>query len=244
MIANLLQQAWAACVGMPLFGLTLTLMVYLLVLSVYVRSGGSTWVNPVFWSVLLLVLLLAGTGVPYEQYFASAQFIHLLLGPAVVAMAWPLWQRRAALRERGVKLLIAALVGGCCAAGSAVLMALWVGLPREVVLTLAPKSLTTPVAMEVAQKVGGIPALAAVFVVLTGMMGAIAGTYVFAALRIARTKRGMMVRGFAMGTAAHGIGAARAIQVNAEAGAYAGLAMGMQSLLAAFFIPLLASWLG
>jgi putative effector of murein hydrolase len=98
--------------------------------------------------------------------------------------------------------------------------------------------------MGVAEKIGGIPALAAVFVVLTGMMGAIGGTYLFALLRIPRTPRGMMVRGFAMGTAAHGIGAARAMQVNAEAGAYAGLAMGMQSLLAALLIPLLVGWLG
>jgi predicted murein hydrolase (TIGR00659 family) len=244
MIPEVLRQAWSAWVGMPLFGLTLTLMVYVLVQAVYARSGGSTWVNPVFWSVLVLAVVLGATGVPYERYFASAQFIHLMLGPAVVAMAWPLWQRRTALRERGAKLFIAALLGGGCAAGSAVAMAAWLGLPREVVLSLAPKSLTTPVAMGVAEKIGGIPALAAVFVVLTGMMGAIGGTYLFALLRIPRTPRGMMVRGFAMGTAAHGIGAARAMQVNAEAGAYAGLAMGMQSLLAALLIPLLVGWLG
>ena len=241
---NMLTQAWDAWVGMPLFGLTLTLLVYLPVQAAYQRLGGAPWANPVFWSVLALAVGLSASGVPYARYFASAQFIHLLLGPAVVAMAGPLWQRRTALRERGAKLLIASLVGGGCAAGSAVAMAWWLGLPHEVVLSLAPKSLTTPVAMGVAEKIGGIPALAAVFVVLTGMMGAIGGTYVFALLRIPRTPLGLMARGFAMGTAAHGIGAARAMQVNAEAGAYAGLAMGMQSLLAALIIPLLVRWLG
>ena len=234
--AAALGHSWAAT---PLFGLTLTLMVYLAVQTVYRRLGNLTWANPVFWSVLVVAVVLSVTGVPYARYFASAQFIHLLLGPAVVAMAWPLWQRRAALRQRGVKLLAVAVVGGACAAGSAVLMAWWWGLPREVILSLAPKSVTTPVAMGVADAIGGIPALSAVFAVLTGMIGAIGGKTVFALLRLPATSRGDMVRGFAMGTAAHGIGSARALQVNAEAGAYAGLAMGLQSLLAALLIPLL-----
>ena len=237
------QSIWAMVLASPLLGLVATLLVYLGVTRVYQRLGGPPWANPVFWSVGLLVGLLALLGIRYEDYFAGAQLIHLMLGPAVVAMAWPLWLRRAALRQRGGKLLVAAVLGGASAAGSAVLMAWWLGLPPAVVLSLAPKSVTTPVAMGVAQVIGGIPALSAVFAVLTGMMGAILGKYLFNALKIPAIGHGYMVRGFALGTAAHGIGAARALQVNADAGAYAGMAMGIQSLLAALIIPLLLRWL-
>ena len=238
------QSAWAMLLASPLLGLVSTLGVYVGVTRVYQRLGGPPWANPVFWSVLVLLGLLALLGIPYADYFAGAQLIHLMLGPAVVALGWPLWQRRAALRQRCGKLLLAAVLGGASAAGSAVLMAWWLGLPHAVVLSLAPKSVTTPVAMGVAEVIGGIPALSAVFAVLTGMMGAIGGKYLFNALKIPATSHGYLIRGFATGTAAHGIGAARALQVNAEAGAYAGLAMGLQSLLAALIIPLLLRWLG
>ena len=106
-------------------------------------------------------------------------------------------------------------------------------------LSLAPKSVTAPVAMGIAEKIGGIPALSAVFAVLTGMIGALSGKYLFDALRIANDAAGYAARGFSLGTAAHGIGAARALHVDADAGAYAGLALGMQVVLAALLMPLM-----
>ena len=112
------------------------------------------------------------------------------------------------------------------------------GLPHDVMLSLVPKSVTAPVAMGIAEKIGGIPALAAVFAVITGLVGALAGKYLFDALGIPANRSGWAARGFALGTAAHGIGAARALQVNADAGAYAGLALGLQVVLASLLIPL------
>ena len=112
------------------------------------------------------------------------------------------------------------------------------GLPRELILSLVPKSVTAPVAMGIAEQIGGIPALAAVFAVMTGLVGALCGKYLFSALGISTDTSGWAARGFALGTAAHGIGAARAMQVNADAGAYAGLALGMQVVLASLLIPL------
>jgi putative effector of murein hydrolase len=106
------------------------------------------------------------------------------------------------------------------------------------VLSLAPKSVTAPVAMGISEKIGGIPALSAVFAVLTGMIGALSGKYLFDALRIGTDATGYAARGFALGTSAHGIGAARALHVDADAGAYAGLALGMQVVLAALLMPL------
>jgi putative effector of murein hydrolase len=112
-------------------------------------------------------------------------------------------------------------------------------LPTDVLLSLAPKSVTAPVAMGIAEKIGGIPALSAVFAVLTGLVGALSGKYLFAAMRLPYSTDGWTARGFALGTAAHGIGAARALQVNADAGAYAGLALGLQVVLASLLMPLL-----
>ncbi|AEG91108.1 LrgB family protein [Ramlibacter tataouinensis] len=236
-------ELWIYLSATPLFGLTATLGVYLAAHAAYVRLGQAPWANPVLWSVAGLAAALLATGVPYPSYFAGAQFIHFLLGPAVVALAWPLWQRREALRQRWGRLLVAALAGGTAASGSAVALGWAVGLPAEVVLSLAPKSMTAPVAMGVAERIGGIPALAAVFAVLTGLAGALSGKYLFDALRVPAAGAGWAARGFALGTASHGIGAARALQVDADAGAYAGLALGLQVVLGSLLLPLAAGWL-
>ena len=162
------------------------------------------------WTVLALALLLTATGTPYPTYFSGAQFIHFLLGPAVVALAWPLWQRRAELRAaRAGALLLAALAGGAAAAGSAVALGWALGLPRDVLRSLAPKSVTAPVAMGIAEQLGGIPALAAVFAVLTGLVGAVSaqvpvrraahrrarGARLRAGHRLARHRRGARAAG-------------------------------------------------
>lgn len=233
-------ELWTYLSATPLFGLTATLVAYLFAQALYARLGQAAWANPVLWTVLALVGLLAATGTAYGTYFSGAQFIHFLLGPAVVALGWPLWQRRAQLRRRAGALLVAALAGGAVAAGSAVALGWALGLTPELLRSLAPKSVTAPVAMGIAEQLGGIPALAAVFAVLTGLVGALTAKALFDALGIRRPE----VRGFALGTAAHGIGAARAMQVHADSGAYAGLALGVQVLVATLLIPLLGRWFG
>ena len=237
-------ELWVYLASTPLFGLTATLVVYLLAHAAYTRLGQPPWANPVLWSVAVLAVGLTFTRVPYPTYFSGAQFIHFLLGPAVVALAWPLWQRRQELARRGGALLLAAALGGAAAAGSALGLGWALGLPQDVLLSLAPKSATAPVAMGVAAKIGGVPALAAVFAVVTGMVGALSAKPLFDRLGITATGAGWPARGFAIGTAAHGIGAARALQVNAEAGAYAALALGLQAILAALLLPLVFRWLG
>ncbi|MFT3954529.1 MAG: LrgB family protein [Piscinibacter sp.] len=229
-------ELWVYLSATPLFGLTATLTTYVIAQAVYERVGHAPWANPVLWTVLTLALLLTASGTAYPTYFAGAQFIHFLLGPAVVALAWPLWQRRAELRRRAAAVLLAALAGGAAAATAAVGLGWALGLPDAVLRSLAPKSVTAPVAMGIAEQLGGIPALAAAFAVVTGLVGAISGKYLFDALRIAEPE----VRGFALGTVSHGIGAARALQVHPDAGAYAGLALGVQVVLAALLMPLLA----
>ena len=232
-------ELWVYLAATPLFGLTATLVVYVVAQAAYARLQQVPWANPVLWTVLVLAAGLLLSDVPYPTYFAGAQFIHFLLGPAVVALAWPLWQRRLELRQRWGRLLLAALAGGLAASSSAWLLAWGVGLPMDVTMSLVPKSVTAPVAMGIAEKIGGIPALAAVFAVITGLVGALAGKYLFDGLRIPTTPEGWAARGFALGTTAHGIGAARALQVNADAGAYAALALGLQVVLASLLLPFL-----
>ncbi len=229
-------QLWVYLSATPLFGLTATLATYLLAQAFYQRSDQAPWANPVLWTVLLLAVMLTLSGTPYPSYFSGAQFIHFLLGPAVVALAWPMWQRRAELRRRAVALLLASLAGGTAAAASAVGIGWALGLPPELLRSLAPKSVTAPVAMGIAEQLGGIPALAAVLAVLTGLVGALLGKYLFDAIGVKQPE----ARGFALGTASHGIGAARALQVHPDAGAYAGLALGLQVLLASLLMPFAA----
>lgn len=233
-------ELWVYLAATPLFGLTATLTTYVLAQAVYVRLDHAPAANPVLWTVLALGALLMLTGTPYATYFSGAQFIHFLLGPAVVALAWPLWQRREELRRRWRAVAAAALVGGAAAAGTALAVGWALGLPAAVLASLVPKSVTAPVAMGIAQQLGGIPALAAAFAVLTGLIGALLAKPLFDLLRIRQPE----VRGFALGTASHGIGAARALQVNPVAGAYAALALGLQVLLASLLLPLTSLLLG
>ena len=237
-------ELWVYLSSTPLFGLTATLGVYGLANGLYMATQQAPWANPVFVSVAVLATSLQLTQVAYPTYFSGAQFIHFLLGPAVVALGWPLWQRRQELMTHGWRLLLAALVGGVCAAGSAGVIAWAIDLPPEVIRSLIPKSVTAPVAMGVAESIGGVPALAAVFAVITGRVGALSAKYLFAWMGLGHSPRDWRIRGFALGTAAHGIGAARAMQVNSDAGAYAGLGLGLQVLLASVLIPLaLRPWL-
>lgn len=239
---NTFVELWTYLSTTPLFGLTATLSVYVLAHAFYQRVRQAPWANPVLWSVVTLALLLSLTHTAYPTYFSGAQFIHVLLGPAVVALGWPLWQRRAELVLRWRPLLLASLVGGAAAAGSAVVLGWALELPADVLRSLAPKSVTAPVAMGITERLGGIPALAAVMAVVTGLVGALSAKPLFALLGVGSTPTDWQARGFALGTASHGIGAARAMQVNADAGAYAGLALGLQAVLASVLMPLVAGW--
>jgi predicted murein hydrolase (TIGR00659 family) len=224
---------WVYLAGTPLLGLTLTLVAYQAGYAMYARFGFRPLLNPVLLAVLLIVAALAATGTAYHTYFEGAQFVHFLLGPAVVALAVPLAREWDSVKRLALPIAGALAAGSLLALGSAVGIAWALGASPATLLSLAPKSVTAPIAMGIAEKIGGLPALAAVFAVTTGIVGAALGKYVLDALAI----RDWRVRGFALGLAAHGIGTARAFQVNAEAGAYAGLAFGLHGALAALAVP-------
>ena len=233
-----LADIWVYLSATPLLGLTLTLLVYQGAFMLYQRSGFNPLANPVAISIAVLASLLWATGTPYATYFEGAQFVHFLLGPATVALSIPLFEQLARLKRLWLPIVGALVVGTLAATVTAIGVGWALGASRATLASLAPKSVTAPVAMGIADKIGGIPALAAVFAVITGMVGALSGKYLFNLLKIPTDSAGWMARGFALGTGAHGIGAARALQVNSDAGAYAGLALGLQVLLASLLIPL------
>lgn len=234
-----LNEIWVYLAASPLLGLTATLLAYVFAFRIYERARFSPLANPVMISVALLVAVLTVTGTPYQTYFDGAQFVHFLLGPATVGLAVPLYQQLPKLRAHVLPLLGGLLAGSLVAVVSAVGIAWLLGASPEVVRSLAPKSVTIPIAMGVAEKIGGLPSLTAVLVMGTGIIGAISATKILNLLGM----RDYSVRGFATGLAAHGIGTARAFQVNQEAGAFAALGMGLNGVLTAVLVPLLATWM-
>ncbi len=233
-----LDEIWVYLAASPLLGLTLTLLAYQGACLVHKRCGGHPLANPVLIAVAALVGLLWMTGTPYEKYFEGAQFVHFLLGPATVALAIPLYAHLNKLKRMALPLLATLLLGSLTAALSAVLVGSLLGASQATLLSLAPKSVTTPIAMGIAERLGGLPSLAAVLVMLTGILGAVGARSLYQMLGI----HDPAVRGFALGIASHGIGTARAFQENEETGAFAALAMGLNGLATAMLLPLALPW--
>jgi len=233
-----LGDIWVYLSAGPLLHLTLTVLAYLLGDAVFRRSGKRALLNPVLLSILLLVTILAVTDTDYPTYFAGAQFVHFMLGPATVALAVPLYRNLRLIRELWFPILLSIVTGTVVSATSAVLIARWLGASEQTLISLAPKSVTAPVAMGIAEKVGGLPSLSAALVVLTGVLGAVIGPAVLALVRV----RDDRARGLALGVSSHGIGTARAFQISDLAGAFSALAMGLMALVSAFALPFVLRW--
>ncbi|MGB9150745.1 MAG: LrgB family protein [Burkholderiales bacterium] len=240
MMPQQFAEIWVYLSATPLLGLTFTLLAYQAAYWLYKRSDFNPLLNPVALSVAVLVMLLLVSGTKYETYFEGAKFVHFLLGPATVALAIPLYSQFEKLKQMLLPLLGALLAGAATAIISGVGIGWLLGASQETLLSLAPKSVTTPIAMGIAEKLGGIPSLTAVLVIFTGISGAIMAKSILDMLRIDNHA----VRGFSVGVAAHGIGTARAFQVSEQAGAFAGLAMGLNGLTTALITPLLLKFLG
>ncbi len=231
---NRMAELWSSFSQMPLLWLSVTLVIYQAAVWAYRRTL-IAWLNPVLTSILAIVALLLLTGTPYADYFESVQLIHLLLGPATVALAIPLYTQVRKLRRLLGPILGSLIVGSLTAVASAVGLGLLLGASTPTLLSLAPKSVTTPIAMGISEKIGGIPSLTAVLVILTGIIGAVTSESLLGILRV----QDHSVRGFAIGLASHGIGTARAFQMDEEAGAFAGLGMGLNGILTAILVPIL-----
>jgi len=212
---------WVYLSATPLLWLALTLVAWIVADAIASACGRHPLVNPVLIAVALMGTILVATGTPYETYFQGAQFVHFLLGPATVAIAVPLVRHRTLVRANIVPMLAALLAGAVTAVVSVVVVAAALGVPREILVSLAPKSVT------------------AVLVITTGVMGAVIVSPLMNALNI----RDYAARGFAVGLTSHGIGTARAFAVDEIAGTFAGIAMGLNGVATALVVPVLLGWL-
>lgn len=227
-------EVWTYLNQEPLLWLTATLMAYILGDWIFLKSGKRVFMNPVLIAVIILSLTLFISKTSYDTYFEGAQFVHFMLGPATVCLAVPLYFNLHHIRRAAVPMVAALLLGSLSAILSTLGLAYAFGLRGEVLLSLAPKSVTAPVAMGISESIGGLPTLTAIVVILTGITGAIICTPLLNALRITDYR----ARGFAVGLSSHGIGTARAFQVNETAGTFAGVGMGLNALATAVLVPL------
>lgn len=231
---NNLQETWVYLSATPLFHLTLTLLAFQVATSVFEKSGRNPFLNPVLVAVLLIVGTLLLTQTDYATYFEGAQFVHFLLGPATVALALPLFKQWHLVRQSALAISVSVVVGSLTAILSAVLVAWTMGSSISIIASIAPKSATAPVAMALAEALGGLPSLTAVLVIVSGILGAAFGQKWLDLLGVTDER----ARGSAIGVASHGIGTARALQISETAGAFSGLAMGLNALVTAIVLPI------
>ncbi|AWK99194.1 LrgB family protein [Stutzerimonas stutzeri] len=227
------HAAWQALIHHPLFGVGITLTAFQLAFAAYEKTR---WVflQPVLVSMLLVVGILLLCGIDYAEYRISAQWLTLLLGPATVALAVPLYLNLRRIRELFGPIVITLLVAGVFATALGMALAWAFGADEMILMTLAPKSVTSPIAMLVAEQIGGVVALAAVFVMITGVLGAILGPELLRRFGVQHPA----ARGIALGLTAHAVGTAQALQESDECGAFAALAMSLMGVMTAVLLPL------
>ncbi|MFD1557538.1 LrgB family protein [Paraburkholderia silviterrae] len=220
----------------PLWGLLATLVAYRIGLGANRLAKGSVLANPVLVAVSLLVALLLAAHIPYREYFAGAQFIHFLLGPATVALAVPMYRNLHHIRRTARALVPALVAGSLVSACGAALISRMCGAAPVVTASLIAHSATTPIAMSIAQHIGGDPSLTATFTLFTGIVGVLQIEVVMNLMRILDER----AHGLAAGTAGHGLTTARMLSISETAGAFGGLAIGLNGVLTSLIAPLLA----
>ncbi|MCB1482710.1 MAG: LrgB family protein [Rhodobiaceae bacterium] len=227
-------ELWVYLSTSPLLWLTATLGAYVIADRLSQKLNRNPLANPVLIAVLLLMALLKISDTPFPVYFEGAQFVHFMLGPATVALAIPLVENLAEVKRNLVPMLAALAVGSATAVSSAVAIAWALGADNTLIASIAPKSVTTPIAMGISERLGGLPAVTAILVILTGIIGAVIVTPIMNRIGV----RDWAARGFAAGVSAHGIGTARAFLVNPVAGTFAGIGMGLNGVITALILGL------
>lgn len=239
-LSQLTTLTWASFADKPVIETGATVLAFLAATRIARLGGNHPLLNPTLLAIILISLALEATHIPYETYLHGAEVIHFMLGPAVVLLAVPLFRQRAVIRDS------AKLIGAGLAVGlpvgilSAVGIAWAFGATTQTILSLAPKSVTAGIAVGISEQIGGLQTLTIVLVIMTGITGAVLGPII---ARVARIEDPRVV-GLAMGIASHGIGTARALQINETAGAFSGLAMGLNGVLTAILLPVICSLLG
>ncbi|TVQ66461.1 MAG: LrgB family protein [Oceanospirillales bacterium] len=231
---------WVYFAARPLFWIVVTMIAFLVATWINRKAGGTALLHPVFVSMLMIIGLLMLTKTDYNTYFEGAQFIHFLLGPATVALAVPLYDHLARIRRLLLPILLTCITGSVFAAATALAVGIAMDGDTRLLLSLAPKSVTSPIAIGISEQIGGYPSLSAGLALLTGIIGCLAAPLVFKLLKL----KSETAMGFSLGLSAHGFGTAYAMQTSALAGAFAGLAMGLTGVFSSLLLPLLVRLFG
>lgn len=218
----------------PLFGILVTIAAYVVAHAVWRRFDSPALLHPVLVATGFVALMLLGTGMSYDSYFAQASLLNEALAIVIVLLAVPLYRQFHLIMEAGGPLGAALIAGSVVALATALALPGAVGAADELLATLAPKSTTAAVAVEIAARLGGITGLTAVVVISTGIFGAVFGPAILAAVGVEDDR----AKGFALGVASHAIGTARAFQISEVAGAFATLGMILNALLTIVLAPL------
>ena len=223
----------------PIILLAITFGIYYVARQIQKWTG---WIvlNPILITIASLIALLQLTGISYETYEQGGQYIEFWLKPAIVALGVPLYQNLGQIRRQLLPILMSQLVGCLVGIVSVTLIASALGASHEVIVSLAPKSVTTPIAMEVCKTSGGIPSLTAAIVVIVGLFGAIFGFKILEVWHV----RNPFSQGISMGTAAHAVGTSRAMEKGETYGAYSSLGLILNGVLTALLTPFVLKLLG
>lgn len=223
----------------PIILLAITFGIYYVARQIQKRTG---WVvlNPILITIVALIALLQLTGISYETYEQGGQYIEFWLKPAIVALGVPLYQNLGQIRRQLLPILMSQLVGCLVGLVSVTLIASALGASHEVIVSLAPKSVTTPIAMEVCKTSGGIPSLTAAIVVIVGLFGAVFGFKILEVWHV----HNPFSQGISMGTAAHAVGTSRAMEKGEIYGAYSSLGLILNGVLTALLTPFVLKLLG
>ena len=217
-----------------IFILTLVIGVYLLAVWLY-RKTKLNLLNPLLVSIPVLVVITHVLGISYESFEKGSRIISFMLGPTVVVLGYLLYEQVAHLRENAVSIITSVFVGCVTGILSVIFIARYFGADHALIVSLEPKSVTTPIAMSIAEKSGGIPSIAAVVVIVVGIFGGLVGPFVLEKLGISSK----IARGLALGSAAHGLGTARAMELGTIEGAISGLAIGVMGIMTAILVPII-----
>ena len=217
------------------FSLTLVIGTYMAALALYKKSLISL-LHPLLTSILVIIAVLKMMGIEYESFQRGSHLIHFLLGPSVVALGFVLYEQMQYLKGNVISILTSVFVGAIIGIVSVIVIGDLMGADQALIATLQPKSVTTPIAMGIAEKAGGMPSLTAVIVVAVGIFGSIVGPFVMKVLGI----ESRIAKGLALGASSHGLGTSVAIQIGAVEGALSGLAIGLMGIMTAILVPVIS----
>ena len=226
-------------INFPLFGVLITVAAFYLGQKLYLKSNRHPVLQPVVIGMAVVIGAVIVLRVPYATYYDSSYLLHAMLGPATVALAIPLFQNAKRIRALLLPIFLTVLVGGTLTVAMAVGILWALDANIKTILSMPTKSITTPIAMIVTEQIGGIPALSAMFVLLTGAVGAMIGIPLMSRIGI----KDQGVKGFTMGLTAHALGTARALEESEECGAFSALAMSITGVMTALLLPFIVEWL-